>query len=244
MEATEAISLVAEWMLWRNLDYPTEGLVADRFEAGWSVYAPVSVDEVDPAAFLDMPVGRSVFLVGDSGRIQEVSSSIPPQRAHADFTARELAAQPFIGVGDDRDFEADYYKRRFRRDNHKVGSAPSGFITVDAAAGDVDAQALSDDGAIEAQDPTATCQSAIRQLGEGKTMDPRRIELSRRHSREMGALLVRYLGTHPDVESEVDGAQMTAAQDVAWTAYSAELLTRQRAERSALAAEIEAERRR
>ncbi|GAA2131579.1 hypothetical protein GCM10009727_24070 [Actinomadura napierensis] len=97
MDAAQAISLVAEWIRSRGLDYPTEGLAADRFEAGWSVYAPVDVDETDPMAFLDMPVGRSVFLVGDSGRIEEVSSSIPPQQAEERFTARERAARSSDG---------------------------------------------------------------------------------------------------------------------------------------------------
>ena len=94
MEATQAISLVSEWIRSRSLDYPTDGLAADRFEAGWSVYAPVDVDESDPMAFLDMPVGRSVFLVGDSGRIEEVSSSVPPLQAQARFAAAEHATQP------------------------------------------------------------------------------------------------------------------------------------------------------
>jgi len=71
-------------------------------------------------------------------------------------------------------------------------------------------------------------------------MDPRRIALNRRHSREMGELFTRFLNAHPDVESEVDGAQMTTDQEAAWTAYSAGLLARHRAERSALADEIEA----
>jgi hypothetical protein len=75
-------------------------------------------------------------------------------------------------------------------------------------------------------------------------MDPRRIELNRRHSREMGLLFSPFLDAHPDVESEVDGAEMTADQEAAWKAYSAELLGRHQAERSALAAEIEAEQRR
>jgi hypothetical protein len=73
-------------------------------------------------------------------------------------------------------------------------------------------------------------------------MDPRRIALNRRHSQEMGALFARFLDAHPDVESEVDGEQMTAEQEAAWTAYSGELLARHRAERSALADQIEAER--
>lgn len=94
MEAAQAISLVTNWIRSRNLDYPTDGLEADRFESGWSVYAPVEVDESDPMAFLEMPVGRSIFLVGDSGRIEEVSSSIPPQQARDQFTASEIAMAP------------------------------------------------------------------------------------------------------------------------------------------------------
>jgi hypothetical protein len=75
-------------------------------------------------------------------------------------------------------------------------------------------------------------------------MDPRRIELNREQSREMGLLFRQFVDAHPDVESEVNGAQMTAAQEDAWTAYSAELLARHQAQRSSLADEIEADRRR
>jgi hypothetical protein len=74
-------------------------------------------------------------------------------------------------------------------------------------------------------------------------MDPRRIELNRRHSREMGSLFAQFLEAHPDVESEVNGAQMTSEQDAAWTTFSAELLARHQAERAALADTIEAEQR-
>jgi len=93
MDAEQAVSLVTEWILWRGLDYPTDELVAERFETGWTVYAPVDIDDSDPMAFLDMPVGRSVFLAGDSGRIQEVSSSSPPGQAEAEFTAQERVLQ-------------------------------------------------------------------------------------------------------------------------------------------------------
>jgi hypothetical protein len=92
MESAQAISLVAEYVRSRGLDYPTDGLEADRFESGWSVFAPVEIDESDPLAFLDMPVGRAIFLVGDSGRIEESSSSVPPQQARDAFTAQEHAA--------------------------------------------------------------------------------------------------------------------------------------------------------
>lgn len=88
MEAAQAISLVADWIRSRGLDYPTDGLAADRFDKGWSVYAPVEIDDSDPMAFLDIPVGRSIFLVGDSGRIEEVSSSVPPQQAREAFSAQ------------------------------------------------------------------------------------------------------------------------------------------------------------
>lgn len=93
MEAAQAISLVADWIRTRGLDYPTEGLAADRFDKGWSVYAPVEVDDSDPMAFLDIPVGRSIFLVGDSGRVEEVSSSVPPQQAREAFSAQEPAGR-------------------------------------------------------------------------------------------------------------------------------------------------------
>jgi hypothetical protein len=58
----------------------------------------------------------------------------------------------------------------------------------------------------------------------------------------MGALFNQFLDLHPDVESEVNGAQMTPEQDAAWTVFNAQLLARQQAERSALADVIEAER--
>ncbi len=74
-------------------------------------------------------------------------------------------------------------------------------------------------------------------------MDPRRIQLNRRHSFEMGQLFATFLDDHPDVESEVDGVQMTPEQDAAWGVFSADLLARHRAERSALADQIEAGRR-
>ena len=74
-------------------------------------------------------------------------------------------------------------------------------------------------------------------------MDPRRIELNRRHSREMGLLFRQFLEAHPEVESEVNGAEMTPEQEAAWVAASDELLARHQAERSALADQIEAEQR-
>jgi hypothetical protein len=73
------------------------------------------------------------------------------------------------------------------------------------------------------------------------SMDPRRRELSRRHSQEMGALFRQFIDLHPDVEFYV--GELTDEQDAAWDAFSAELLARHDAERAALADELKAERR-
>lgn len=154
MEATQAISLVSDWIRSRRLDYPTEGLAADRFEAGWSVYAPVDVDESDPMAFLDMPVGRSVFLVGDSGRIEEVSSSVPPLQAQARFTAAERTTQapraaqlPPRGDGDEAtEFMAEF-ERQFNLAAAEGPPAIAGFTIVDTPPGNADTPADGDDAA-------------------------------------------------------------------------------------------------
>jgi hypothetical protein len=50
-------------------------------------------------------------------------------------------------------------------------------------------------------------------------MDPRRIELNRRHSLEMGSTFARFLDAYP----EVDGAQMTVAQEEAWSGDTLDL---------------------
>lgn len=73
-------------------------------------------------------------------------------------------------------------------------------------------------------------------------MDPRRIALNRKHSIEMGRRFAEFTDIHPEIDFEVEGAGMTAEQDAAWTAFSADLLTRHQAERSALADILEAER--
>ncbi len=152
MEATQAISLVTEFILWRGLDYPTDGLAADRFEAGWSVYAPVDVDESDPMAFLDMPVGRSVFLVGDSGRIEEVSSSIPPRQAEAQFAAQEVAVQRINDDSEDGEFMAEF-ERGFRQAESHGPSAISSFTLVDTPL---------EEGALDLAGDEATAQEAAR----------------------------------------------------------------------------------
>jgi hypothetical protein len=157
MEAAQAISLVTEYILWRGLDYPTDGLEADRFEAGWSVYAPVDVDESDPMAFLDMPVGRSVFLVGDSGRIEEVSSSVPPQQAEAEFTAQELADQQANGESDESESMAEF-ERQFGQAESEDPSAISSFTMIDTTP---------EEGALDLGEAAATREDDASQLIDG-----------------------------------------------------------------------------
>jgi hypothetical protein len=74
-------------------------------------------------------------------------------------------------------------------------------------------------------------------------MDPRRIELNRKHSREMGLLFSKFVQAHPEIEFAVNDAEMTPEQDAEWTAFSADLFARHQAERAQLADVIEAEQR-
>jgi len=158
MEATQAISLVSDWIRSRGLDYPTEGLEADRFEAGWSVYAPVDVDESDPMAFLDMPVGRSVFLVGDSGRIEEVSSSVPPQQAQAQFTAAEHANGSTNGQSTESEFMAEF-ERQFR---DAAGEGAQGFASFTA----VDTPPEVGDESTTAEEASRLIDPIVQQLAQ------------------------------------------------------------------------------
>jgi hypothetical protein len=154
MEAAQAIALVSNLVRSEGLDYPVEGLQADRFEAGWSVYAPVDIDDSDPVAFLDMPVGRSVFLVGDSGRIEEVSTSLPPQQARERFIAQEAAVPPAYGVADESDFMADV-EREFSRLSAQGSPIIREFTVVDDAgqngAGGRHPESVGDDATIAAE---------------------------------------------------------------------------------------------
>jgi hypothetical protein len=129
MDAARAISLVVELIRSRGLDYPTEGLEADRFDVGWSVYAPVEIDETDPMAFLELPVGRSVFLVGDSGRIEEVSSSVPPYQAIDRFIADELGIAEGGGWPGGSELMAEF-ERQFDDDAVEAPVAVNAFSVV------------------------------------------------------------------------------------------------------------------
>jgi hypothetical protein len=164
MEATQAISLVTDWIRSRGLDYPTDGLEADRFEAGWSVYAPVDVDESDPMAFLDMPVGRSVFLVGDSGRIEEVSSSMPPRQAVDQFMAKEQTAAPTNGHSEEAQFMAEF-ERQFNEAASEGPPAIASFTVVDTPPEGGDTAEPSDDAAA-AEEASRLIEPIVQQLAQ------------------------------------------------------------------------------
>lgn len=170
MEAAQAISLVADWIRTRGLDYPTDGLAADRFDKGWSVYAPVDIDDSDPMAFLDIPVGRSIFLVGDSGRIEEVSSSVPPQQARDQFSAQEPAArpngaaQPNGEASEEAAFMAEFEKQ-FRLAAGDDPSAIADFTIVDEPPAPVGDAPTSADAAT-AEDAARLIDAIVQQLAQ------------------------------------------------------------------------------
>lgn len=140
MEAAQAIALVTEFILWRDLDYPSDELKAERFSAGWSVYAPVGIDESDPTAFQDVSVGRSVFLVSDSGRVEEVPPSMPLEDAQAEFTAHELATQHPQG-GSDASKSIAGFERKFGRLGSEDPPAFDDWHILDIPPGDADSLA-------------------------------------------------------------------------------------------------------
>ncbi|MGW4816833.1 hypothetical protein ACWEPB_35035 [Kitasatospora cineracea] len=110
LERTEALRLVAERIAATGADHPVDRLVAERFPGGWSVYAPVEVDDGDPAAFPEsLPVGRSVFLVGDLGRIREATTSLPPRVLRERFRAEEAFIRRVPDGESLRDEEADLW---------------------------------------------------------------------------------------------------------------------------------------
>ncbi|MFN6547614.1 hypothetical protein [Mycolicibacterium nivoides] len=170
MEAAQAISLVTNWIRSRGLDYPTEGLAADRFDKGWSVYAPVDIDDSDPMAFLDIPVGRSIFLVGDSGRIEEVSSSVPPQQARDAFTAQEPAVRTNGGAqsngadSEEAAFMAEFEKQ-FRLAAADDPGAIADFTIVDEPPAPVGDAPTSSDTAT-AEEASRLIDSIVQQLAQ------------------------------------------------------------------------------
>ncbi|MFV8048819.1 hypothetical protein [Mycobacterium sp. 48b] len=171
MEAAQAISLVTDWIRTRGLDYPTDGLAADRFDKGWSVYAPVDIDDSDPMAFLDIPVGRSIFLVGDSGRIEEVSSSIPPQQARDQFSAQEPATRPSgaassNGAASDESAFMAEFERQFRLAAADDPAAIADFTIVDEPPAPAAGAAPTSSDTATAEEASRLIDSIVQQLAQ------------------------------------------------------------------------------
>jgi hypothetical protein len=78
VNAAEAISAVAEHARSAGIDYPTGGLVADRADDGWFVYAATKVEVNSPEGLLSSHADRATFLVSDSGNVEQVSRSSSP----------------------------------------------------------------------------------------------------------------------------------------------------------------------
>lgn len=135
IDAERAISLVTRRIRARGLDYPVHGLEAERFDTGWSVYAPVDVDESDPMAFLDLPVDSAVFLVSDLGRIKQTSTAIPPRDANAIFSAEEA----FVRRGTVEEEYMEEFKDEVMRPGpgDLAGAGIASFTIVDTAPDDV-----------------------------------------------------------------------------------------------------------
>ena len=106
VDADEAVRLVTARILRDGLEYPARELVADRFSAGWCVYAPADVAEVEVREFLQLPVSLPVFLVSDLGRIKEVPSAVPTELAYRMFAAEETYVRRPIG---DDPFAAEFW---------------------------------------------------------------------------------------------------------------------------------------
>lgn len=86
MDGSRAISLVTERIRSSGMDYPVETLTAEQFYGGWCVYAPeVIADPEEPEDNLDEPVTRTVFLVGEAGRVEELTSDEPADAAREWF---------------------------------------------------------------------------------------------------------------------------------------------------------------
>ncbi|MEU3493428.1 hypothetical protein ABZ747_08005 [Kitasatospora cineracea] len=131
LERTEALRLVAERIAATGADHPVDRLVAERFPGGWSVYAPVEADDGDPAAFPgSLPVGRSVFLVGDLGRIREATTSLPPRVLRERFRAEEAFIRRVPDGESLRDEEADLWAAATR----PPGAPPAAPTAVDRPA--------------------------------------------------------------------------------------------------------------
>lgn len=80
MNETDAIDAVKAHALSKYPEYPVENLTAARFDIGWTVFP-----KIENPTIHNLKPGQSLFLIGDSGDIMEVSGSVPPHKRVAEF---------------------------------------------------------------------------------------------------------------------------------------------------------------
>ncbi|MEU6860359.1 hypothetical protein AB0B28_15995 [Glycomyces sp. NPDC046736] len=85
MNEQAAIDRVREYAREKYPDYPTADLVAERFEIGWTIFPRPASGDIAPEDISTIRIGRTIFLIGDSGTIMEASSSLPPGQPEAEF---------------------------------------------------------------------------------------------------------------------------------------------------------------
>ncbi|MGH3723705.1 MAG: hypothetical protein ACRDUS_06220 [Mycobacterium sp.] len=73
---------VVDFCRTNGVQYPLDRLVADRWDGGWQVFAPVAEGEI--------AIGRAIFLVADDGAVEQASTSAPPSQL-AEVFARRFA---------------------------------------------------------------------------------------------------------------------------------------------------------
>lgn len=80
MNEAEALQAIREFASSKYPNYPTDDLVAEAFESGWTVFPATDAGDVDA-----LRAGQTIFLIGRDGRIVETSSSFPPGQAESRF---------------------------------------------------------------------------------------------------------------------------------------------------------------
>ncbi|HEX4226658.1 MAG TPA: hypothetical protein VHZ97_30115 [Pseudonocardiaceae bacterium] len=103
MDAARAISSVVEWIRAKDVAYPSD-LSAAQFVGGWCVYSPQMIADTDPPPDRYGELTRSVFLVGDSGRVDQIESSDSPEDARDWFQEACL----YFSSEENADIEALY----------------------------------------------------------------------------------------------------------------------------------------
>ena len=115
-------------------------------------------------AFLDMPVGRSVFLAGDSGRIEEVLSSVPPRQAQERFTAQERAIQDSRGGSDESQLMAELERQSYQAASEGP-PAIADFTIVDTPPGNGSTPALSGE-TVTAEEASRLIETIVQHLAQ------------------------------------------------------------------------------